>query len=438
MTAWTDRFHHDLQKIVVRRIFSPTVAESWSQLVVHCEWSFQGHKLKYSQGQGMGTNGSFDIATLTMQLILMYLVSKNPQLQVCQDGRGAYGEVGDDLWIYDPKGPFKKLMDDINCPINFSKSKVFGELGSVMEFCAQTTINGVNVSKISPNVISRSKDFRNIPSLIAMCAARNIELDASLFGSLNNTVKEDPSKTYLDMFQPWLVSHLLIGEFEKTPLFGVLTMEYLERNNWVTPDSILHAIMDDPTKKKNILVSYFIISFLDNFKVALDKLYEVLNSVDDDIFIPIRKLFESKDKIELFDINSAEYQLVCKHFKTEDLTMEQIILFERLKNQRKLIMNLAGTVRVANSPAELSAINKAYYHAAQSSCYDGGNLYHDKRALYNAEFRMVRVMDHMDYDSWKVLTLDTSVNTRDLSNYLESLGCGDYWKDLVLDIQLSD
>jgi hypothetical protein len=125
-SSWTDRFHRDLQKITMRHLFSPYLAEAWAQLVVHCDWYAPKTKriIKYGQGQGMGTNGSFDIATLTDHLFLKFIRSRNPVMQsIHSEHIRLYGKVGDDLFTYD----YKTVLDyyeQINLPINLSKSKV--------------------------------------------------------------------------------------------------------------------------------------------------------------------------------------------------------------------------------------------------------------------------------------------------------------------------
>lgn len=95
ISSWTDSLPAIMQLQYMEARYGSEIAEAWYNLVVDCAWSTpeKGKTLKYGTGQGMGTNGSFDIATITNLLINDMLMVKHYQSRLLISN---FGEVGDD------------------------------------------------------------------------------------------------------------------------------------------------------------------------------------------------------------------------------------------------------------------------------------------------------------------------------------------------------
>jgi hypothetical protein len=232
---WTDRYHRDLQKAVVEGLFGGAVKESWTQLVVTCEWYYPksgGRTVKYGQGQGMGTNGSFDVATLTDHLFIDFIYERN---NVPKDLR-LYGKVGDDLWIYDPELCFKDAYERINLPINLNKSKKFSpELNcSAGEFVSRVSLGGSDASRLSANLVNRTKDWRQIPTLLSMACRRGIKLRPTAFTNLGDDKSSKAGVLYRDLLSTVLgcLQHL-----DGVNVFNIPD-SYLVENGWVSKNKI--------------------------------------------------------------------------------------------------------------------------------------------------------------------------------------------------------
>uniref|UniRef100_A0A2V0RB88 RdRp n=1 Tax=viral metagenome TaxID=1070528 RepID=A0A2V0RB88_9ZZZZ len=278
ISSWTDKFHRDLQKIVVKKLFSARFAEAWAQLVVHCDWYYPklDCTVKYGQGQGMGTNGSFDIATLTDHLYINFIIDRKTTFKGVFPSNECYGKVGDDLWIYDPEDQIPVFYEKISLPINTSKSKFFCGNSSYMEFCSRTFFDAEDVSRISPNIINKSKDYRYIPMLLGLCSSRGIQLDASLFETLNNNVKNS-ELTYLHKLQDWIVGMLLIGQYEQSSYWKSLTYDYLVAGNWVIGD-LVKDLYQDPKLLTRLMVAHSIVTITENLEAVQNKIFEILDA----------------------------------------------------------------------------------------------------------------------------------------------------------------
>jgi len=408
ISAWTDRFHRDLQKIVMKHLFSPRMSEAWAQLVVHCEWYHPKSRstIKYGQGQGMGTNGSFDIATLTDHLCINFVIDRFTSYSGYFPNNECYGKVGDDLWIYDPENHIRKFYEDINLPINFSKSKEFVGQDSIVEFCARTFLNSEDVSRISPKIISRSKDFRYIPTLLGLCSSRGIQLDATSFRTLNNIVKGS-DLTYLDKLQDWIVGMLLIGQYEESPYFRSITEQYLELGNWLTESSIVRRMIQDTKLLCRIMIAHSICEITANLEAFEDLLFETVD-VMDQYGDEITRLTNSDTN--LFDISTDMHKYLLDTMKVEYVTPKQIIVLGRYVDQRN---NVQGSLQEANEEVEFADdINAIVNYArrlakiAHSSCYDEGNINYNTDRVIGTQYKIVKTLSYMeqDYTVLKFLT----------------------------------
>jgi len=427
ISAWTDRFHRDLQKIVMRNLFNSAIAERWAQLTVHCEWyvpSLDSH-IKYGQGQGMGTNGSFDIATLTDHLFIHFLYAK----EYGDNFIPLYGKVGDDLWILDPKDVYPDYCKRIHLPINMSKSKVFCELGSVMEFCSRTAINGIDYSRISPNVINRSKDFRNIPELLSVLNERGISVTPSSFPSLSNNTKET-GETYLDKLQPWLLSAVCANYLakENSP-YRFLTAQYLIDNYWITKEDIYY-IIQDPETLIRLAVVQNILSITESFR-EIKKLNRSLSKYTSREYVPY---LDEVDYIPLLNTDTDLADKVRRKIFKDDLdqvrladgSLPSILLpIEIIPLERLKLLSDALTIELYDAtkeyPSDLDGIIDLATRLKKlsvSTDFEGLTLNYDSKRAYNANFKIVKYLEKTAYP-YNKLEIDTQ---RELDSYSRLIG----------------
>jgi len=158
--SWTDTFSVKFQKILVTALFGREYSDNWSRLVVKCKWSVKGTNqyVSYRSGQGMGTKGSFAIASLAYLMLMEFLTQKHyPELveNKSKDKRfeGIFNQIGDDSWNQDPKGLIlKELTEKCGIPINLSKSKIATDENLVGEFVSRNLNYGNDVSRISASL----------------------------------------------------------------------------------------------------------------------------------------------------------------------------------------------------------------------------------------------------------------------------------------------
>jgi hypothetical protein len=398
ISSWTDRFHRDLQKIVMRKLFSPRLAEAWGQLTVHCNWYYPklNRTLKYGQGQGMGTNGSFDIATLTDHLYINYILDQSNYKGLFPNNE-CYGKVGDDLWIYDPDGLIPKFYEKINLPINLSKSKQFVCGNSFAEFCARTFFNATDVSRISPNVISKSKDFRYIPLLLGICSSRGIQLDATSFETLQRKLKGS-EVSYLDKLQDWLISYLLISLYEPSSQWKSLDLDYLTAGNWLTSELITEFIKDTKLQCR-LLIGYSIITILENKEDLEDKLFDLVDAMDE-YSDEITQLCNSD--ANLFDISNPYYAIALESCQTDILSPKQVIVFGRYVDQRvsiqEKVVDLTSELRFIEDPLDIYKYSKELASLAQKSCYDQGNINYNVDRVIGTQYKILKVLNSFNED----------------------------------------
>lgn len=402
ISSWTDRFHRDLQLVVMRRLFGPRLAQAWAQLCVYCQWNMQGSdlKIKYGQGQGMGTNGSFDIATLTDHLFINFIIDKKSSISGVFPNNACYGKVGDDLWIYDPDGLIKIYYDKINLPINLNKSKEYSPVGSVAEFCARTYLNGYDVSRISPKIISKSRDFRYIPLLLALCASRGVQLDRASFEILERKSKKD-EVTYFDKLQPWFITLLAIGTKE-TSITKDLTLEYLRQGNWISEST--EKLISDPEKMSRLSIAHSIVSIAKDIDSVKMKVQETMK---------IQFAFSWNDWSEFTDCNlfmKGDWKPLLKFLQIdrEILLPKELILLQRLIDQQRSAASMpTGMLELADDLGQLNHLADQLHRIAYSVEFDRTNINYDTKRVYSTQFAMVETMQRLSED-FNVLTLDDS------------------------------
>jgi hypothetical protein len=406
ISSWTDRFHRDLQKITVRNLFTPRLAQAWAQLTVHCEWyvSDTGRTIKYGQGQGMGTNGSFDIATLTDHLYINYIYDRVYKEHGLGHAKGTYGKVGDDLWIYDPEELIPIFYEKINLPINISKSKTHCKVGSIAEFCSRTFWNTIDVSRISPKIISKSKDFRYLPLLICYCSNRGILLNRKSFTVLEDNLL-DSDETYFDKLQPWIISAFILQKEEPDSAFAHLNLDYLIAGNWITKDT--ECILNDQATLRRISISRSIVKILKSYGDIKVKTLETIEAEGD---LDMEEVFMLQHgKHDLYDHKSPNGLLGLKFFKSnnEILKPKQLVVLERFITQSKLVSDEFFKIYEIPLDSEnyFSEVEELLLGISTRSVYDQGNINYDSKRFLTEQYSIVDTLNRLDA-GFETLTID--------------------------------
>lgn len=171
--SWTDAHPHSMQHIFMEHRYGKTVADAWKGLVVDCKWDVKGLStpIKYGRGQGMGTAGSFDIATATDISIIDMIYTEEYELPIRSN---LFNKVGDDLWCYDPDDIIHRtFINEMGMEISIPKSKSATEDNLCGEFVSRNLNYGVDVSRISPNICRAvQKNLFDLPELIRHLASR--------------------------------------------------------------------------------------------------------------------------------------------------------------------------------------------------------------------------------------------------------------------------
>jgi hypothetical protein len=177
VVSWTDGFPSVLQLDFMTARYGSRIANAWYNLVVSCEWSVKGRKskLKYKRGQGMGTNGSFDIATVT-DLHYLEMVYKR-DYGMAELTSDLLAKVGDDLWCHDPLDyVYMAYTRDLGIDINISKTKNATEENLCGEFVSRSINYGHDVSRISANICRAvKKNILDLPQLAYHLQERGYE-----------------------------------------------------------------------------------------------------------------------------------------------------------------------------------------------------------------------------------------------------------------------
>jgi hypothetical protein len=387
---WTTRYHRDLQKVTVRNLFSGPISEAWAQLVVHCDWVIPKLKtsVKFGQGQGMGTNGSFPVATLTDHLFIHFIYMK------CKE-RPNYGKIGDDLWILDPQNMFPSYYEKINLPINFGKTKRYSEHLNVpiSEFASRVVIDGIDVSRLSPNVVNQSQDWKSIPTLLAVAQKRNIAIRPSHLPVLQHKLKGQ-EVTYFEKLEEVLYSLSWLKE-------SVLNLDrdYLKSNGWLTER---FSFLSQPEKQVKFQLSFAILQIVRNHCLVEDKAKEVFDIVKRHTLDEIRQL--GVDDSPIWDRRSSLHQLALGIIPgsegEEILSPKQVIALNRYKIQWELITTKLSDLHDldGDTPEDIIVFAEGLQDIANRSNFDNGVIAYDTKTWKNTVFSVIQVLRRLDLE----------------------------------------
>jgi len=207
-TAWTDNFPVQLQRIYLKLRYGVDYANAWYELAAGCSWNIGSTDLtiKYGKGQGMGTKGSFMLASIVDHYVIEFILEKHY-------GKVTnYQKVGDDLVVEDKNNVLMQFYPTIGVQVNSAKSKFLTSKGHFMEFVSRNVWDGNDISPYSANLIYKSiKQPYLLPTLLRHINERTISqitLDL-LIESINL-----PSKEKVKLYQLIQLYTTLTGDKE--------------------------------------------------------------------------------------------------------------------------------------------------------------------------------------------------------------------------------
>jgi hypothetical protein len=159
--SWTDTFSTKFQEVHVKALFGGEFSTEWQKLVCRCKWSVKGsnNSIYYKTGQGMGTKGSFSIASLAYLTLFEFLIMDyyphliTSTLPKTEKLVGVFNGIGDDTWCQDPEGKVLKALTELaGIPVNISKSKFATKENLVGEYVSRNLNYGNDVSRISSSI----------------------------------------------------------------------------------------------------------------------------------------------------------------------------------------------------------------------------------------------------------------------------------------------
>jgi hypothetical protein len=349
-TAWTDNFPASLQHIYLTNRYGKDLANSWLDLAVKCEWNLGTSDLtvKYGKGQGMGTKGSFIIASVVDHIFIEFMMQRH------------YGEVldyvkvGDDLVINDPQSKFISLYKDIGVEINESKSKLSTRFGHFCEFVSRNSWCGIDISIVSPKLITESnKQPFYLPCLIKHLDERQL-IDYGtiprIFEKMELPSREkDKIRTLIALYERLTgdtisSKHKIIGSFN--PVLEKFLLPELVRSFNLKYKTLEKKLISTEEKTYPFEEKFFNVEFdagqkFDRYlsqKLTLSEiqLYQFLDNANSKIVKHLH-YFSDDGLLELKDTGLNDYELtLCR------LLIEQISILDSWINEIKIVDRLAS------------------------------------------------------------------------------------------------
>jgi hypothetical protein len=224
--AWSDNFPAKLQHIYLKHRYGSILAKAWLDLTVRCEWNLGNSEstVIYGKGQGMGTKGSFILASMVDHMFIEYTMSNHYGKTL------DYEKVGDDLVVSDPHNIMASAYNGIGVTINKSKSKTKTRFGHFMEFVSRNSWDGYDISAISPSLLVKAnKQPFYLVVLIRHLAERGCATH-NLINTLVRITSNGVEKEELKVIKLLSLFETLSGTsfIEGSPLVGTLEQENMK------------------------------------------------------------------------------------------------------------------------------------------------------------------------------------------------------------------
>lgn len=168
LTAATDRWPIQTQKIVLSQIFSEDFAEKWSKIVSDRDFHYGKQKVRYSVGQPMGFYSSWPVFALTHHFVVWYSAWRSGIKNFTD-----YVILGDDIAIANPTvaEEYFRIITEV-LGMNISKAKsILPETNSnstSAEIAKRFFKDGLELTPLTPDILigARSTYFWLVNDII--------------------------------------------------------------------------------------------------------------------------------------------------------------------------------------------------------------------------------------------------------------------------------
>lgn len=171
LSGASDRIPLQVQTIMMSELFSPEIAEAWSNVIANREFHHKyGSPVKWKVGQPLGLLSSWGAFALWHHIIIEHCAFK-VGINTFRD----YAVLGDDVVIWNSAvaNRYQKTMKFLGIPINQSKSVTGDSTRSQIEFAKRHARDGVEISGISYNLLNKDK-LQNVDELICEVNKRSM------------------------------------------------------------------------------------------------------------------------------------------------------------------------------------------------------------------------------------------------------------------------
>jgi hypothetical protein len=181
LTAATDRLPIVLQKEILTSLFSESVANAWSALLVDRNYGFNAlgyekyhGQYRYAVGQPMGALSSWAMLALTHHFLVQssaWMSGHTPVGTLYTN----YAVLGDDLVLGDGavKDAYLHILKSLGMEVNISKS-IMSKKGLALEFAKRTFYKGMDVSPYPLSELGAAQGL--LPALIQFKQKYNLSL----------------------------------------------------------------------------------------------------------------------------------------------------------------------------------------------------------------------------------------------------------------------
>jgi len=194
----TDALPVALSKCVLQHVLpnGQVIAPMWIRVL--CELPFNGKYYRVGQPMGLLSSWSVGLA-LTHHFVIWMAASRAGLLpEVLKNPKEFYGIVGDDVYIINPilAHYYSIIMNALGCKINLAKSLIVSEKRRVSEFAKRNSLEGDEISAISPRLIVKSfSDYACVRELILKLRSR------VLLGPLKGSASSFDERALVDLYQ---------------------------------------------------------------------------------------------------------------------------------------------------------------------------------------------------------------------------------------------